>query len=108
MSKEQNIKSPPLHVYGVTCSWNGPIDTIGLSEPEKGVERMPCCPHCKGPLLQMAEAEWKKSAEEHQRAGNTNYAVFLKWCMAQHRCYTSLMQAAIAFSRQTGKPIKLQ
>jgi hypothetical protein len=111
--REQSGFTLNLHVYSAGCSWHGPISAVGKSAdlpkstayvggkeitiggPGSGI---PCCPHCGSMLYQTEEANWWKTAKEHEAAGHPNYVRFLNWGMKQHCCWIDNTNTAMSYN----------
>lgn len=71
-------------VYGNNCSWWEKIGKASIL-PSSG---LPCCPHCKGVLLEVESmAEWYAMVEEYERKGNPRYRDFVEW--TRGKCFLS-------------------
>lgn len=82
----------PLIVYGVSCVWWDSIDKV--SKNEVG---LPCCPHCKGVLFQIEEAEWDIAIKKYEQSGHPGYIDFLTWLRG--KCFLTQAEAEAAFKR---------
>lgn len=75
------------YVYGSRCTWHGPIQEIGLvtfsyvPPGTRGIEthNLPCCPKCKGPLLEFpTRALWDQEAEQYAK-DHPEMPRYLEW-----------------------------
>ena len=88
-------------IYGAQCSWFG---KFGENSNLGGPLGLPCCPHCKGVLLQMDKVEWDRDVANYtQRPGNEDYPKFLTWAKAQGRCWPTFKLARKAFDDFEGE-----
>jgi hypothetical protein len=109
------------YCYSAHCSWHGPISAVGKTESSPNpvkVKRggreitipnggIPCCPFCGSVLFQVRnKLEWDSGAIIHEQKGHTNYVAFLGWTRVQERCWPSLRDAAVDYSKETGKLVK--
>ncbi len=83
------------YVYGVGCLWHESIHKVA-KHPTAG---LPCCPHCKGMLLELPneEAFWtpiKKYAEDYN---NPEYIELWKWLKG--KCFKTYEEACAAYGR---------
>lgn len=68
-------------VYGVRCSWWGSI--VEVSAKASG---LPCCPHCGGVLLEVAnETTWWRDVDRYEANGHPGYRAFLGWLRGKCR-----------------------
>lgn len=85
-----------LIVYGAMCSWYGTLDEAGSLG--SALSNLPCCPFCKGVLLQTEKTEWDANVEIHSRKpGNEDYKEFLVWLKARNQCWKSFGRALLYF-----------
>ena len=75
--------------YGVTCTWWEDKEKVGLSP-----EGLPCCPHCKGALYEMSQAEWDHGIAMHT-AASPGYTEFMAWARGQ--CFADYATAQKAY-----------
>lgn len=69
------------HVYGVGCSWNGPIANVAM----RGM--LPACPHCGGVLYEMDADKWGVNVQTHSfRTKDAGYPKFIKWLADRGTC----------------------
>lgn len=75
-NKKKMMQKDKRFVYGVGCAWFGSIWEAGLNSV-----LLPCCPHCKGLLCEVAtEEKWWASAEKHEKeTPYPDYVAMLKW-----------------------------
>ncbi len=93
------------YVYSATCSWHGSIKEVGRTVPRNGIS-LPCCPHCGGVLFEVHNKElWDEGARKYEAAGHTHYVEFLEWTRTKSRCWKSLRDAGIDFTKETGKKV---
>ena len=85
------------YVYGADCMWHGSISEIGKREG------LPCCPHCKGMLLETATPNiwW----DQVDRIGPI-YREFVEWLHDNHRPMP-WQKAAIEWQELTGKKLEI-
>ncbi len=75
----------PRYVFGVTCTWHGPIQDAAYCFPPGSSMPLPCCPHCGGMLMEVeSEEAWKANVHSHGR-NHPDYVAMLAW--AKGRCY---------------------
>lgn len=99
IERQLNGFTHKLHVYGATCAWHGPIEQTGRIGPG-----IPCCPHCRGVLLQIDESKWLSGAERHETENFPRYREFLDWINAQPRCYENADEAEAAWRLDVSPP----
>lgn len=59
------------YVYGATCTWNGPIQEVSTRSS------LPCCPKCRGMLLQVSDVpNWQRAIDQFD-AEHPGYAAFI-------------------------------
>jgi hypothetical protein len=95
-------------VHGARCTWWGSISEVGELPPTKGNpfgerqpgERgLPCCPHCRGVLMEVgSEAEWWAGVDRHEADGNPGYRAFVEWLRGQ--CFPNVTAARSMFDRE--------
>ena len=79
-------------VYGARCTFNGPIQNCGSIESNvQGQEvKLPCCPNCKGMLLEYPTRKpWDgqlKQFDAEKRYGG-QYVRMWKWVEQEKKCY---------------------
>ena len=100
-----NTQAPSLHVYSAACSWSGPISKVGKTPPNNGIS-IPCCPHCGAVLFQTDENEWAQGIVAHVAKGHANYDKYIAWSESQSRCWPTFREAVMAFTAETGLPVK--
>ena len=117
-AKESKPKYNGLHVYAAFCCWSGTIDKAGKTKPEgeptkiKGCSipippvSLPCCPYCGSVLYQISEQEWRDGIPKHVAEGHANYDKFLEWKESQGRCWPTLRECAVDFTKATGLVVK--
>jgi len=88
-----------LIVYGARCVWWDDIDKVGFIESvgvgnisigPRGkvnidIQKLPCCPYCKGVLFQMDEEDWWRGVDNHENKGHLGYRDFITWL--QGKCF---------------------
>lgn len=111
--------------YGARCLWWDSIDQVGKTPPFRrgslqppatpgGPARyvnegtgplspgLPCCPHCKGLLLEVPDMDsWMSSVRKHDANGNPGYVVFVEWLRG--RCFKTMLEAKAAYTADTGQ-----
>lgn len=101
-------KKDPRFVYGVGCTWFGPVQAVGSTPPAtmqingKTVQThgLPCCPHCRGLLLESPTAkEWWDLAKAYEADGHPGYIKMLQW--AQGKCFKTTDDMRTAYERAT-------
>jgi len=98
------------YCYSAACTWHGPIDSVGLTDPEAvkipGLptgHRLPCCPHCGSVLFEIeSAAKWEKSVAKAEEAGAVNYVAFIEWLRDCGRCFETYENALPVFAKKTG------
>jgi len=86
-------------VYGTRCLWWDSIDKAGKRNTHSGP--MPCCPICKGVLMEMAtEAIWWEAVDS-QGAG---YRDFVEWLRG--KCFKDVNIATAAYRVEKGADAK--
>lgn len=81
------------YCYGANCTWHGPIRTVGTTPPING-HRLPCCPLCRGLLMEFPTAgEWWGPTEAYEagtgKGGKPHpgYVAMMKWQVEQKVCF---------------------
>jgi hypothetical protein len=75
--------------YGATCSWRGPIQSVGKL-PLSG---LPCCPYCSGVLFEYnSEEEWNSDVESFEADGHAGYSAFQRWLEGRQQPHGCLPQ----------------
>jgi hypothetical protein len=88
--EEHAIAPDTRIVYGARCTW---WDSI--TEVAKHPSGLPCCPHCRGVLYEMAsEAEWWAAVDQFGLS-NPDYRAFIEWLRG--RCFPNYESARAAF-----------
>jgi hypothetical protein len=84
-------------VFGARCSWWDTIDKAA-TRPDVFGTGLPCCPHCRGVLLEVEnEVQWWATAELYQANGHTGYVDFLRWIRG--RCFPTMDEAWLAWEQ---------
>ena len=106
------VDSMPLP-YGAQCTWWDSMGNVGkLNFPPSKLTRgdgstteipgssLPCCPHCKGVLMQVEnEAAWWRNVAAHaERSQDPEYPKFIRWLRG--RCFASLAAARSQYERE--------
>lgn len=79
-------------VYGAQCVWWGSISEVATRGPMK----LPCCPICKGMLLEMdSEDDWWAGVDR-QEAINPGYREFIQWLRG--KCFKTHVKARDVFN----------
>ena len=101
--------------YGACCTWWDSMDRAGSltfppskltrgdgSQTENPGSSLPCCPHCKGALLQAeSEQAWWAGVEAHAKlASEPEYPAFVRWMRG--RCFASMESARSQYAREIG------
>src|SRR4051812_48128181 len=74
-------QSDTRHVYGASCSWNGPVAQVVA---HRG---LPACPHCKGVLFEQDADDWNRGVAEYAEAKSAPvYPRFIKWMSERGTC----------------------
>ena len=85
-------------VYGSKCCWWDSIDKIATI----GELRLPCCPHCKGPLYEAATIEeWYKDVDAYARAEDPKYREYVDWIRG--KCFRDYPTAREAFDNEQNR-----
>lgn len=99
--------------YGARCTWWDSMDRVGKltmpaskltlgdgSTTEIPATSLPCCPHCKGVLMQVEnEAAWWRNVAAHaERSQDPEYPDFILWLRG--RCFASLTAARSQYERE--------
>lgn len=85
-------------VYGVGCTWWDDIYKIGKTP---GPISLPCCPHCRGLLLEMPTIDdWYKGIPKFEAAGHPGYGKMMDW--ARGKCFPNMDVLKKAYTAQTG------
>jgi hypothetical protein len=96
-------------VCGVTCTWWDDIGKVGIAAHKRGSngKPLPCCPHCQSALYQIPSPDaWWATVLEFQKTEHLpGYVEFVWWLKG--RCFASMHEAALAYTAQTGKAVKL-
>jgi len=80
--------------HGVFCTWHDDKANVGVN----GV--LPCCPHCRGLLYEMPEAQWLSQMAKHN-ASNPGYAQLMVW--SKGKCFPTFTALKDAYA-QAGSP----
>lgn len=82
----------PRIVYGARCFWWDSIANV-----DKLPSGLPCCPICKGVLLEMDnETHWWEQVDR-QEEKEPGYRRFIEWLRG--RCFKSMAVARMTFER---------
>lgn len=83
-------------VYGALCVWWDDIHKVG-----KNSSGLPCCPHCRGVLMEMPDIEtWNEGVEKYAKdTGDDQYPAFIEWLRG--KCFRTIAEARGAFNRET-------
>lgn len=75
-------------VYGARCTWWDSIDKIGkLGMGTMGA--LPCCPHCRSPLLEMADSDtWFLTVDQYEAMGHPGYRAKVEW--SRGKCFQGI------------------
>lgn len=74
-------------VYGIHCSWNGPIQNIGLRPGVRSDWKLPCCPHCRNGLFEIERKLWQEQITKHEEKTNdSKYGAFMEWLSVRGTC----------------------
>lgn len=81
--------------YGARCTWWGSIHEV--STLPSGI---PCCPSCRGVLMEMPDLEtWERNVEKHaEKSGDREYPAFIRWLRG--RCLPNVRQAREQFEHE--------
>lgn len=92
------ISSDPRIVFGANCVWWDSIDKAGLMLPSVPI---PCCPHCKGVLMEIPSIEeWNESVANYEAKGHPGYRAFVDWMRG--KCFKSTREAQVAYALEGG------
>lgn len=80
-------------VAGATCFWWDSIDKIHRL-PNSG---LPCCPHCKGTLIECAEDKWNESVALYNKT-EPGYTELIAWMRG--KCHPTQAAARAAYKEQ--------
>lgn len=85
------IDEPEMVAHGARCAWwdlKSKVATLPGG--------LPCCPHCKGVLLESPLEEWNADVEQYAReSGDTDYPKFVAW--QQGKCFVDHKTARRAY-----------
>jgi hypothetical protein len=88
--------------YGAMCTWWDLIDNVGLLNTGSGVP-LPCCPHCKGLLMEVRTPEsWWASVARYEAKGNPGYGDFIRWLRG--RCFKTKDAAQAQYAIERPSP----
>jgi hypothetical protein len=81
-------------VYGARCMWWDSISKVG-----QRMSGVPCCPHCTGPLFEVAsEGEWWAKVDQYATAQeHCGYRKFIEW--QRSKCFLTMPEAVAAYDR---------
>src|SRR5713101_5367645 len=90
--------------YGAMCSWWDSIEKVGLLKTGAGgPHSLPCCPICKGLLLEVETPEvWWADARKYEAKGNPGYCDYLRWLRG--RCFKSQDAARAQYELERPSP----
>lgn len=92
-------------VYGMRCAWWDGIEKVGRIETPSG-HGLPCCPHCRGVLMQMdSPAQWWDLVNRHEAAGHPGYRAFIEWLKG--KCFPTVQAAKAAYEARPGRKVTL-
>lgn len=86
-------------VCGARCVWWDSIDKAGSlpTKPGSPFGGLPCCPHCRSPLFEMAnEAQWWEGVERYERDGHPGYRQMIEW--QRGKCFPSIDHVKAAYA----------
>lgn len=70
------------YVYSAKCSWNGPIQNIGIKNG------LPCCPHCGSMLFELPDrTTWDLSVAAYN-ARYPGYTEYIEWLASNGNCWS--------------------
>jgi len=85
-------------VSGFSCAWWGSI-----SEAAAFPNGIPCCPHCKGVLLETESLEaWWTAIDAFEANGNPGYRAIVEWLRGKH--FHSFVIAREVYNRSKVPP----
>lgn len=88
------LGTDPRVAYGATCTWWDSVERVAV----EGDERLPVCPHCRGPLFEAPNlGEFMQGSREHEAAGAFGYVAFLNW--TRGKCHPSADEAEKAWRK---------
>lgn len=91
-----NVRDDKRVVYGARCTW---WDSIG-AVATVGRMKLPCCPHCKGPLFELpSRTEWDKMVADYAAATlDPGYPDLIFW--ARGKCFPNFDALREAYARR--------
>ena len=81
-------------VYGTNCVWWDSIDKVATIDDEPG--GLPCCPHCKGVLLEIEPGEWWRGVDQ-QEEKTPGYRALIEW--QRGKCFPGMEEAKEAHEK---------
>lgn len=94
-------------VYGIRCVWWDGVEKVGKMPGTDGpLGPLPCCPHCRGVLMQVDSPEkWWADVNTHQANGHPGYRAFMEWLKG--KCFPTIQAAKAAYEAKPGRTVKL-
>ena len=84
-------------VYGANCVWWDSIDKASTIDGEPG--GLPCCPHCRGVLLEIKADKWEKGVRDLAEK-ESGYDELIAWMRG--KCFPTYPEAMAAYEEEKG------
>lgn len=92
-------------VYGFNCVWWDGIEKVGKTPPRNGIS-VPCCPHCRGMLMELPDPKsWWDGVEKYEADGHPGYRAFIEWLKG--KCFRDRYVAKVAYEAKPGRVVQL-
>lgn len=78
--------------FGVGCTWWDSVDKTA-----RNAVGLPCCPHCKGLLMETDTADWETFAHQ-QQIRDPDYLGLLEFMRG--KCFPTLKHASEAYAKE--------
>ena len=88
-------------VFGFRCVWWSGIENVGRLRKDPA-SRIPGCPHCGGPLMEVpSPAEWWSGVDQYEAEGHPGYHSFIEWLKG--KCFPDRAAAKAAYEAKPGR-----
>jgi hypothetical protein len=91
-------------VYGMRCVWWDGIENVGTLDHKESVHGLPCCPFCRGVLMQVDNPKvWWEGVNNYEKAGHPGYRAFMEWLKG--KCYPTMRAAQEVYQAKKGRTV---